>query len=212
MMADTIPIFPLELILFPTENLNLHIFEPRYKQLIKDVYDHKIEFGIPYFKKGEEMLYGCSAILLSIKRTYEDGRMDIKTLGSKVFRIHQLHKKFEDKLYSSATIDFIDNNHEYDIRKTKKLSSLITDLYTFMNINKTVPELKTPMFSYHVGHHVGLSKGQELQLLSIDSEEARQAFLIEHLTELLPVVKEMEELRKKVEMNGHFKNLKPPLF
>ena len=68
------------------------------------------------------------------------------------------------------------------------------------------------MFSYLVGHHVGLSKEQELELLSIDSEESRQVYLVEHLTELLPVVKEMESLRKKVEMNGHFKNLKPPLF
>ena len=211
-MADTIPIFPLELILFPSENLNLHIFEERYRQLIKDANDQKFEFGIPYFMKGKEMVYGCTAILKSITRTYEDGRMDIKTVGSKVFRIHQLHKHSEDKLYSSATIDFIDNNNEYDIVATTKLSALIADLYKFMNITKPIPEIETPMFSYLVGHHVGLSKEQELELLSINSEEARQGYLIEHLTELLPVVKEMESLRKKVEMNGHFKNLKPPLF
>jgi len=211
-MVTTIPIFPLDLILFPGEKLNLHIFEPRYKQLINDTNEHQITFGIPYFQKGKGMEYGCTAELLSIKKTYKDGTMDIKNLGSSVFKIIEVHKNKDDKLYSSASIEYIEISSDVDDVITQKLSSLIDQLYQLMNINKPIPELKDTLFSYLVGHHVGLSKEQEFQLLIIESEKKRQEFLIKHLTDLIPVVTEMEALRKKIEMNGHFKDLKPPLF
>lgn len=211
-MAIKIPIFPLELILFPEEKLNLHIFEARYKQLISDVHEDQQVFGIPYYQKGKNMQYGCTAELLSISKTYEDGKMDIKNLGKNVFRITGIHKNTDDKMYSSATIQYLEQSSNIDIIATQKLSTLIDELYRFMKINKPIPELQTPLFSFQVGHHVGLSQEQEFDLLKIASEEKRQDFLIDHLTELIPVVKEMETLRKKVEMNGHFKNLKPPLF
>ncbi len=211
-MAIKIPIFPLELILFPEEKLNLHIFEPRYRQLIADVNEKQIVFGIPYFQRGQDMQYGCTAELLSITKTYDDGKMDIKNLGKQVFKIVEVHKHTDASMYSSATIEYLALSIKGNVIATQTLSSLIEELYTFMNINKPIPELQTPLFSFLVGHHVGLSIEQEFQLMTLDSEEKRQDFLIDHLTELIPVVKEMETLRKKVEMNGHFKNLEPPLF
>ena len=61
-----------------------------------------------------------------------------------------------------------------------------------------------------MGHHVGLSLEQEYELLSISSEEDRQDYMLEHLERLIPIVKDMETLRKRVQMNGHFKNIIPP--
>jgi Lon protease-like protein len=211
-MATKISIFPLELILFPQEKLNLHIFEPRYKQLITDVQEHQVEYGIPYYQRNQQMQYGCSAELLSITKVYDDGKMDIKNLGKAVFKILEIHKNTNDLMYSYATVEYIEQSSNPDISTTQKLSDLIDELYSFMRIDKSIPEIQSPLFSFLVGHHVGLSKEQEFQLLTINAEEKRQDFLLNHLTELIPVVKEMETLRKKVEMNGHFKNLKPPLF
>jgi len=211
-MATLIPIFPLELVLFPEEKLNLHIFEPRYRQLIQDADQHDIRFGIPFFQKGKEMTYGTTASLTEISKTHANGTMDIKTKGQQVFRIHQIHTTYQDKLYSGATVDFIETVYDSNEKKAAELGSLVTQLYKLMKIEKALPRIEDNHYSYKVGHHLGLSKKQELALLRISQESERKDFLIDHLQNLLPIVIEMEELRKKVEMNGHFKNLKPPHF
>lgn len=207
-----IPIFPLELVLFPGEKLNLHIFESRYRQLVQDADEHDIHFGIPFYQKGKEMTFGTTASLAEISKTHDDGKMDIKTVGHKVFRIHQVHATYNGKLYSGATVDFIEHIDVIDLAKAEELSAIVKKLYHLMKIDKALPAFNDPHFSYKVGHHVGLSKNQELALLQTNHETDRKIFLIDHLNSLLPIVIEMEDLRKKIEMNGHFKNLKPPHF
>lgn len=211
-MADLIPIFPLELVLFPSEKLNLHIFEPRYRQLINDIDGKDLEFGIPYFQKGKQMSFGTMAKLSQISKTYPSGEMDINTIGTNVFKILNVQQSFKGKLYSGATVDYVDNVSEENIEQTEMLSALVRNLYDLMKIDKALPKFDNPYFSYKVGHHVGLSKIQEFELLILRSENERQAFLIKHLEKLIPIVLEMEDLRKKVEMNGHFKDLKSPDF
>lgn len=211
-MAELIPIFPLELVLFPTEKLNLHIFEPRYRQLINDIKVQDIEFGIPFFQSGSEMSYGTMAKLSNISKTYPNGEMDIKTLGTQVFRILNILQSYQNKLYSGATIEILANEHDSDQDQTQLLSALVRNLYDLMKIDKPLPGFDHQFFSYKVGHHLGLSQNQELELLRLGSESQRQEFLIKHLESLIPIVIEMEDLRKKVEMNGHFKDLKPPNF
>lgn len=211
-MATLIPIFPLQLVLFPNEKLNLHIFEPRYKQLIQDAQLNDIEFGIPFFQKGKEMTHGTTTKLVEISKVHDNGTMDIKSKGIRIFRIHELHSRFEDKLYSAATVDFLESDTNNDPLLTKHLSSLVRKLYEIMKIDKPLPDFDDPNFSFEVGHHLGLSKTQELELLILHSENDRKDYLVNHLENLIPIVIEMEELRKKVEMNGHFKNITPPDF
>lgn len=211
-MAELIPIFPLELVLFPSEKLNLHIFEQRYRQLVNDIADKDIEFGIPFFRKAKEMTFGTTAKLSEVSKKHPNGEMDIKTVGTTVFKILKVHQSFEGKLYSGATVEFIDNEFKEDNAQTEVLSALVRNLYDLLKIDKPLPRFNHPHFSFQVGHHVGLSRDQEFELLIRPSESDRQAFLINHLEKLIPVVLEMEDLRKKVEMNGHFKDLKPPDF
>ena len=211
-MTIKIPIFPLELVLFPEEKLNLHIFEQRYRQLITDVKEKNFQFGIPVYQKGNEMSYGTTASLTEISNIHDNGTMDIKTKGEKIFRIHQIHTQFEDKLYSGATVEFVESVDEVDTMLAEELSSLVRQLYDLMKIDKPLPGFNDRSFSFKVGHHLGLSMDQELTLLQTNNESDRKIFLIDHLQNLLPIVIEMEDLRKKVEMNGHFKNLKPPHF
>jgi len=74
-----IPLFPLEIVVYPFESLNLHIFEPRYRELIHDCFNEKKSFGIPYFIQDSPLKYGTIVELEMIAKTYENGRMDIKT-------------------------------------------------------------------------------------------------------------------------------------
>src|SRR5919202_2503344 len=99
-MTNFIPIFPLGIVVFPGEDLNLHIFEPRYKQLINDCFADKKPFGIPTVLKKGLSERGTLVEVKEIVEVYPDGKMDIKTKGLKVFRILEVVKDIPDKLFS----------------------------------------------------------------------------------------------------------------
>src|SRR4249919_3098082 len=99
-MTNFVPIFPLSIVVYPGENLNLHIFEPRYKQLIKECFDQKKAFGIPTVIESKVQDYGSLVQIIEISKVHDNDEMDIKTVGGKVFRILELIKDIPDKLYS----------------------------------------------------------------------------------------------------------------
>src|SRR5947208_10118658 len=86
-MINFIPIFPLELVVYPREELNLHIFEERYKQLINECYTEKKSFGIPSVINNSIAEIGTLVTITEMAEVYEDGKMDIRTQGVSVFRI-----------------------------------------------------------------------------------------------------------------------------
>ena len=83
-MTNFIPIFPLGIVVYPGEELNLHIFEPRYKQLIIDSKEGKKPFGIPAVINNKVSEMGTLMELLEITEVYANGEMDIKTRGMKL--------------------------------------------------------------------------------------------------------------------------------
>src|SRR5215203_4825288 len=86
-MTNFIPIFPLSVVVYPGEKLPLHIFEPRYKQLIRECHELKKPFGIPTVIKNNVQEMGTLVMLHDIVKEYENGEMDIRTEGLQVFRI-----------------------------------------------------------------------------------------------------------------------------
>src|ERR1700741_1223533 len=86
-MTNFIPIFPLGIVVYPGENLNLHIFEPRYKQLISECHTSKKPFGIPTVIEGKVQDNGALVEIIELSAVHENGEMDIKTQGVRVFRI-----------------------------------------------------------------------------------------------------------------------------
>ena len=107
-MTNFIPIFPLAIVVYPGEELNLHIFEPRYKELINDCNSSKKMFGIPSVINDKVSEMGTLMELTEITQVYDSGEMDIKTKGVKVFRILELIKTVPDKLYGGAIVNYPD--------------------------------------------------------------------------------------------------------
>lgn len=211
-MSQFLPLFPLQLVAFPGEKLNLHIFEPRYLQLIEECETEGTTFGIPPFLNKKLMPFGTELRLVEIAKRHADGKLDIKTEGIGIFRIEDFMQNVPDKLYSGATVDRMDLDYEGDFSMVNQIIDRVTELFTVMNIKKEIPE-NTPQFNtYQIAHHVGFSVEQEYEFLRIPTEVDRQTYMLRHFDKLIPVVKEMEELRKRVQMNGHFKDLKPPKF
>jgi len=209
-MSTFLPVFPLRLVAFPSEDLNLHIFEPRYKQLIGECEAKGITFGIPTFINDKVQPIATEMELVSIDKRYDNGELDIRTKGIGLIKIKEYFRDIDDRLYSGAEVERLEYTMEGDFMKYEKILEYLGELYAVLNIQKPLPELDDSLSTYKVGHLVGFSVDQEYEMLTIPEEGRRQDFMISHLEQLIPTAREMEELRKKVQMNGHFKNVLPP--
>jgi Lon protease-like protein len=207
-MTNFIPIFPLNVVLFPGETLNLHIFEPRYKELVKECFDSKKPFGIPAVINGHVAEFGTLVSIKEIVKAYDNGEMDIITEGTIVFRILEIIKKIPEKLYSGAIVNYPENSGIY-LRKDlmQVVIKGIRELHRMLNISKDFQKPDEELNAYDVAHHAGLSLEEEYELLGLFREEQRQEYLKRHLGKVLPVVVEMEVLKERIMLNGHFKNL-----
>lgn len=206
-MTNFIPIFPLGIVVYPGEELNLHIFEPRYKQLIQDSKTGKKQFGIPAVIDNKLREMGTLMELVEITKEYDNGEMDIKTRGIKVFRTLELVKSIPDKLYSGAIVNYPENYANGNRVLMEKVIAGIRQLHTILKVNKTFEHSDNELWSYEVAHHAGLSIVEEYELLELMHEAQRQEYLKRHLLKVLPVVTEMETLKERIQLNGHFKNL-----
>ncbi len=205
-----LPLFPLQLVVFPGEFLNLHIFEPRYKQLMQECVEDEITFGIPPFLDGQSGELGVEMALIKVEKRYENGELDVRTRGLGIFIVDEFYRQAPGKLYPAGEVSPLEHSLDGDRRLGGHLLSMVRSLFHLLNIDKELPTDPDSFISYDVGHYVGLSLQQEYELLSMLDENDRRNYLIEHLERMLPVVRETEELRRKAKLNGHFRNIIPP--
>ncbi|HYH16422.1 MAG TPA: LON peptidase substrate-binding domain-containing protein [Flavisolibacter sp.] len=206
-MTNFIPIFPLGIVVYPGEEVNLHIFEPRYKQLINECYANGRYFGIPTVIESRLQDFGTLVRVKEITTIHENGEMDIKTVGDKVFRILEVIKEVPDKLYSGAIVNYPSNHEQGSPEMMRKLVNSIRELHRLLKVNKDFKKHDEELKIYDVAHHVGFSIEEEYELLHLLHERQRQEYLKRHLTKVLPLIAEMENLKEKIKFNGHFKNL-----
>ena len=207
-MTNFIPIFPLGIVVYPGEIVNLHIFEPRYKQLVNECYTEAKPFGIPTVIENKLNEMGTLVKITELVKVYDSGEMDIRTQGLRVFRMLEMIKSVPDKLFSGAIVNYPDNIESTGKRQLMlKVINAIRELHRLLNITKDFHKPDEELASYDIAHHAGLSIEQEYELLGLLREEQRQEYLKRHLGKVLPVIAEMETLKDKVKLNGHFKNL-----
>lgn len=206
-MTNFIPIFPLAIVVYPGEQLNLHIFEPRYKQLIAECFELKKPFGIPAVINEKISEMGTLVQVKEISKQYEDGKMDIKTEGLQVFRILEMINDLPEKMYSGAIVNYPENDNKDNKTFMQGIVLGIRELHKLLKIEKNFAKPDNALQTYDVAHHAGLSIEQEYELLELLHESQRQEYLKRHLTKVIPVLAEMEILKERVKLNGHFKNV-----
>jgi len=204
---ELIPIFPLEAVVYPGDGLNLHIFEPRYQQLIEDCSKSKKPFGIPCVVNRKIGELGTLVQVTKVANVQPDGQMDIETSGLQIFRIRQLLKLYPGKMYSGAVVEYPNNEEQGDAKLMRQVVTAVKTLHAQLDVEKKFQKPENKLNSYDLAHHAGLSLAQEYAVLGLFSERDRQAFLKKHLDQTLPLVAEMELLKEKIKLNGHFKKL-----
>lgn len=207
-MTNFIPVFPLEIVVFPEEKLNLHIFEPRYKQMIQECVEKKKLFGLPPVFERRPSEFGTLMEITEVVKIYDSGEMDIRTKGVSVFKTLEFVKEIPEKLYSGAIVTYPDNIIEKgDSQISTILLNEVKRLYTLLNLESKFPTDKTSMISYEIGHLVGFSKEQEYEMLQLFTELQRLEYIRRHLKEITPTIQELEELKARIQRNGHFRDL-----
>lgn len=213
-MADKLPFFPLQLVVYPGESLNLHVFEPRYRQLVEDAENEGITFGVPTVIDGQVRPLATEVVLTEVSKRYSDGRSDVKTQGRRVFRIQDFEPKMDGKLYAGGTVEFLYVEREEDYLLNEEIVSLIREIYRAMKVNKAVSDAHDGFTTYDIAHYCGFSLEQEYEFLTLFGAQDRQHFLLEHLRKIRPQVPDpvAADIQHRARQNGHFKELKPPRF
>jgi Lon protease-like protein len=207
-MTNFIPVFPLGIVVYPGETVNLHIFEPRYKQLVNECYAEGKPFGIPTVIDNKLNEMGTLVKITEIVKVYDNGEMDIRAQGQRVFRVLEVIKAVPDKLFSGAIVNYPENAEGPGKRELMQMVlHAVRELHRLLNITKDFHKPDTELTAYDIAHHAGLTLQEEYELLGLMREEQRQEYLKRHLGRVLPVIAEMETLKERVKLNGHFKNL-----
>jgi Lon protease-like protein len=206
-MTNFISIFPLGVVVYPGEQLNLHIFEPRYKQLVASSLAEGKPFGIPVVINNKLMEYGTTVQIKKVEKMYDNGEMDIVTEGENVFRILEHVKQIPDRLYGGAIVTYPENEANPHARLQKEVLQGVRELHNILQIHKSFKKEDTELSAYDLAHHAGLSLDEEYELLQLLYETQRLEYLKRHLHKVIPMMAEMERLKERVKLNGHFKNL-----
>lgn len=206
-MNQSIGLFPLNSVALPGERLNLHIYEPRYRQLINDCLQDGSTFGIPCFIH-KRIDFGTEIRITKLVKRYDDGRMDISTEGQRVFQVQDFQNPFEEKQYSGGKVRFFDFDANPDLALQHTIKELVGELFEIMKVSSQKLIEQTEDLS-HLVHRIGLSLEKKYQYLQIFSAREQQEFLIEHLQRSIPIARNIEESKKRIKMNGHFKQFDP---
>ena len=209
MKTKFLPLFPLSMVAYPRERLNLHVFEPRYRQLIDECLTQNTTFGIPVFLDDRVQAHGTEMRVAALVQRYDDGRMDVETEGVEVFKVVNFKNPVPGKLYAGGEVEILTIWGDPQAELVEPLMEKVRELYKILQTDLKLRVSDYDYLSYELAHKVGLSTGQEYELLSITSEKERQKYLLDHLVNAIPIVSDMERTKDRIRLNGHFKHFDP---
>jgi Lon protease-like protein len=211
-MSEFIPLFPLSLVVFPGESLRLHIFEPRYRQLLRECEETGITFGIPTVIERKLSGLATEVKLLSVDKRYANGEMDITTEGIRRAKVVAFEEKLQDRLYPGGEVEWLEEIWDSDEDLKSELYDYLNQLHEALGIQRQLINSPEEIVSFNLAHQVGFNLQQEVNLLKINHEGERLQFILAHLKEVIPVVRETERLKARAKLNGHYKNVLPPKY
>jgi Lon protease-like protein len=205
MKPKRIPLFPLDVVLFPGISIPLHIFEPRYKQMARRCLLEKLEFGIVLAEKEKVATTGCTASIIQVTRQYPDGQMDIVTRGRLPFHVKEV---YDDKAYYEALAEFIEEPKLKFFPAPAELIEIYEQCHWLLFHSAPDPLSADPEISpaYQMAGALPMDLDDKQLLLETRDERERQNQLLEQLKEWLPKLVYLNERRDRARGNGHSLN------
>ena len=200
-MAALIPLFPLDVVLFPGTPLPLHIFEPRYKEMIGECLAQNRAFGV--VRAAEQGLadVGCTAEVVTVVKEYEDGRLDIVTEGRKRF---QLVRVDQERSFLRADVLMIEDDPAMPSQEdTDRATQLHSELLAMAGARQDISAADPAMLSFYLAGSLPLDLDFKQKLLSLRSEPERLTLLIGYLEKIIPNLHRAARAKEKAGGNGH---------
>jgi Lon protease-like protein len=207
MRPERIPLFPLNIVLLPGACLPLHIFEHRYRQMVRECLDHSTEFGMLLSLPKGIVKVGCTAEITEVSKRHPDGRMDILTTGRSPFRIVELFnaEKYRNDSLLEGQVDYLEDvEGEPTALLRKELIHLFEVCHTivFGDYPRNL-ESGPGHLSYIVAGTLPMELLWKQQVLELRSEADRQERLVTYLREWAPHLQKAESTRRRSAGNGH---------
>jgi len=203
MRPERIPLFPLNVVLLPGAPLPLHIFEPRYKEMVEDCLQKKTEFGMLLALPKGVAKVGCTAEILEVVKRYKDGRLDMVTVGRAPFRVVEL---FEENPLLEGQVDYLeDRGGQGNPVLQRQLVELYEACHTllFEDYPKNLEGEPVEELSYRIASTLPMDLLWKQQILELRSEEDRQERLVSYLREWAPHLQNSKVMRQRAGGNGH---------
>ncbi|HVO79220.1 MAG TPA: LON peptidase substrate-binding domain-containing protein [Terriglobales bacterium] len=201
-MSLRLPLFPLDLVLFPGTPLPLHIFEPRYKEMIAECLAEKRPFGVVRAKDEGVAEIGCTAEIVTVTKKYEDGRMDIVTQGVERFEVMQVN---QERSFLQAEVLYLhDEPGKATAEEVARAVQLHNEILALAGAEAQKPsDEEISQLSFHIAGSMPLDLDFKQNLLGMKSEPERLRAVIAYFEAILPNLRRTVHVRRKAGGNGH---------
>jgi Lon protease-like protein len=199
-VVGLLPLFPLEIVVFPGAPLPLHIFEPRYKEMIGECLAQNRAFGMVRAKENALSAIGCSATIATVIRKYDDGRLDIAAEGAQRFEIIQVN---QERSFLQAEVAFFEDEPS---TVSKNATDAVIKLHEqlFAVLGQTVEvERDADFLSFHLAQDLPVDLDFKQTLLEMKSEAERIETLTEYYRATIPKIETSLRVRQRASGNGH---------
>jgi len=196
-----LPLFPLELVLFPGSPLPLHIFEPRYKEMIHECIAQNTVFGVVRVLERGFADIGCSAEIVTVTKEYPDGRLDIVTEGRARFEVVQVNR--ERSFLRAEVSDYSDQGAAASDDERESALKLHADVLSIAGAVQDVSGANPDTLSFYLAGSLPLDLDFKQDLLALRSESERMQRLITYFEALIPKFRRASRLREVAGGNGH---------
>jgi Lon protease-like protein len=200
MVQQDFPLFPLGIVALPFEAVPLHIFEPRYREMVAECLESKSEFGIVWASEDGLRQIGCACEISEVLERHEDGRMDILTRGTRPFRLVEAHEHLP---YPTGTVEWLDDKpEESDSETAEAAHQAYADLVEQATDAEPERERVEAMSAYAMAATVDFGLEAKQGLLSLRSENARLRLVTRLLRAALKRLDFIERAQARARSNG----------
>jgi Lon protease-like protein len=200
-LDDLLPLFPLDVVLFPGTPLPLHIFEPRYKEMIGECLAGHRAFGVVRAIEQGLAEVGCTAEIITVVKEYPDGRLDLVTEGRRRFELVRFN---QERSFLQAEVLMIDDEPgippQADASRAVQLHS---ELLGIAGARQDLSAADPSLLSFYLAGSLPLDLDFKQKLLAVRSEPERLALLIGYLETIIPNLRRAATAREKAGGNGH---------
>lgn len=200
-MSALIPLFPLDVVLFPGVPLPLHIFEPRYKEMIGECLAQQRNFGVVRAVAQGLAEVGCTAEIVTVVKEYPDGRLDVVTEGRRRFELLGVN---QERSFLQAEVVMIEDEPGGPSQAdTERAIQLHSELLAVAGARQDLSAAATSDLSFYLAGSLPLDLDFKQKLLGLRSEAERIALLISYLETIVPNIKRAARARQTAGGNGH---------